>query len=364
MKHCHQCNLDFPGSYRFCGSCGGSLHDSLRCQGCGELVESKWTHCVYCGIQLLSDSIGAEIFLPELAKPAGIRAPSVLPSSTASSSQTNSTHQFDQQSKNVSFQEWYAAPDLFDEDSEITSTPIPRPDLMPKTAIAPPRLTARPQAGNGKTAPTLAMLSAYGGPDTTAPLGWRWRHGLLVGLLLLVFFVLGFGGWNWLTHRAASVAETPSQADSTIASGAASSSLSSSSSKPATTSAPIAARSGADDEWKRLREKRIEAKPSEASEIITSLEETEKKYARDYRFPYERAKLSIKGITTHHEAFGALSSAGEKAIDNGTAREMLDSLLADKDGDFYKLSRGHREWQALVQALSNKDKQALNDLHH
>jgi len=140
--------------------------------------------------------------------------------------------------------------------------------------------------------------------------------------------------------------------------------LSSSSSKPVTTAAPIAARGGADDEWKLLREERIEAKPSGASKIITSLEEAEKKYARDYRFPYERAKLSIKGITTHHEAFSALSLAGEKAIDNGTAQEMLDSLLADKDGDFYKLSRGHREWQALVQALSNKDKQALNDLHH
>lgn len=327
-------------------------------------MESKWTHCVYCGRQLLSDSIGEEIFPPDVAKPTGIGAPSALPSSTASSLQTNSTHPFDQQSKKVSFQEWYAAPDLFDETSETTSIPIPRPDLMPKRTTAPPRLTARPRAGNGKTAPTLTMLSAYGGPDTTAPLGWQWRHGLLVGLLLLVFFVLGFGGWNWWTHRAASVAETPSQADSTIAPAVDSSSLSSSSSKPATTSAPIAARGGADDEWKLLREKRIEAKPSEASEIITSLEEAEKKYARDYRFPYERAKLSIKGITTHHEAFGALSLAGEKAIDNGTAQEMLDSLLADKDGDFYKLSRGHREWQALVQALSNKDKQALNDLHH
>jgi hypothetical protein len=120
----------------------------------------------------------------------------------------------------------------------------------------------------------------------------------------------------------------------------------------------------ADEEWKRLRERRIGAKPSEASEIITSLEAAEKKYPRDYRFPYERAKLSIKGITTHHEAFGALSLAGEKAIDNGKAQEMLDSLMADKDGDFYKLSRGHHEWQALEEALSNKDKRGLNELHH
>ena len=120
----------------------------------------------------------------------------------------------------------------------------------------------------------------------------------------------------------------------------------------------------ADQEIKRLRERRIGAKPSEASEIIAAFEDAEKKYPIDYRFPYERAKLSIKGITSHHEAFGALSLAAEKAIDNGKSQEMLDSLMADKDGDFYKLSRGHREWQTLVQALNNKDKRGLNELHH
>ena len=113
-----------------------------------------------------------------------------------------------------------------------------------------------------------------------------------------------------------------------------------------------------------MREKRIGALPSETSEIIASFENAENKYPTDYRFPYERAKLSIKGITSHHEAFGALSAAAEKAIDNGKAQEMLDSLMADKDGDFYKLSHGHQEWQALVQALSNKDKRELSELHH
>ena len=122
-------------------------------------------------------------------------------------------------------------------------------------------------------------------------------------------------------------------------------------------------RSG-DEEIKRLRERRIGAKPSESGEIIAAFEDAEKKYPNDYRFPYERAKLSIKGVTSHHEAFSALSVAAEKAIDNGKAQEMLDSLMADKDGDFYKVSRGHHEWQALVQALSNKDKRGLNELRH
>ena len=60
MKHCQQCNLDFPDSFRFCGSCGGSLPDSLTCQGCGDLVESKWTFCTNCGKQLSSQSISEE----------------------------------------------------------------------------------------------------------------------------------------------------------------------------------------------------------------------------------------------------------------------------------------------------------------
>jgi len=43
---------------------------------------------------------------------------------------------------------------------------------------------------------------------------------------------------------------------------------------------------------------------------------------------------------------------------------MLDSLKADEDGDFYKLSRGHHEWQALEEALQNKDKAGLKALRH
>jgi hypothetical protein len=209
------------------------------------------------------------------------------------------------------------------------------------------------------------MLSAYGeSRSSLPPEESRPQQRLLVGLLLLVFFgLIGFVGLYWWTHRA-SIAQPPAQADSSDAPAA-----DSSSSASLTTSAPktaerITSKSGADEEWKRLRERRIGAKPSETKEMIAAFEDAEKKYPRDYRFPYERAKLSIKGVTSHHEAFGALSAAGEKAIDNGKAQEMLDSLMADQDGDFYKLSRGHHEWQALAQALSNKDKRGLNELHH
>jgi hypothetical protein len=222
------------------------------------------------------------------------------------------------------------------------------------------QVTAPPQAKDQKSAPALTMLSAYGEPD--APYQFRWWHGAILGLfVLLLLGGLGFGGWYWWSHRG-SVAQVAPPADSNPANN----SSTSPSSKPTSTVAPgqTTTSRSADEEIKRLRERRIGAKPSESGEIIAAFEDAEKKYPTDYRFPYERAKLSIKGVTSHHEAFSALSVAAEKAIDNGRTQEMLDSLMADKDSDFYKPSRGHHEWQALVQALSNKDKRGLNELRH
>jgi hypothetical protein len=259
--------------------------------------------------------------------------------------------------------EWYAASDMFEDADEITAAPIPPRELIPRSTIEVPITPARPQSGNGKAPPTLTMLAAYGEPGTGSSPEWRRHHLLLVGLLLLmVFGALGFGGWYLLSRRGAVALSPPQSAP--LSNPAAADSASSAAPAATTSAAPTTKAGGAEEEWKQLREKRISAKPSESSALVASLDGAEKKYPRDYRFPYERAKLSVKGITTHHEAFGALSVAGEKAIDNGKAQEMLDSLMADKDGDFYKLSRGHREWQTLAQALSKKDKKGLNELHH
>ncbi len=113
-----------------------------------------------------------------------------------------------------------------------------------------------------------------------------------------------------------------------------------------------------DDALKKLRERRIAAGGSDRSAILEAFAMAEKQYPNDYRFPFERAKLAIKAQETvsHREAFAALSLAAEKAINSGKAYEMLDSLEADKNGDFRKLSHGHREWRQLQEALKNKDK--------
>jgi hypothetical protein len=360
MKHCQPCNLDFPSAYRFCGSCGGGLSDSIRCPGCGELAEAKWTFCTSCGGPLSSESKGDRALPPDVPPPANI--PAGPASSLATPSQNQNNYPPEQQSKDSVLQEWYAAPDLFEETTQTTATPILRHELVPTTTVAAPQVIAQPQARNGKAPPTLTMLAAYGKPETDPP-EQQSRSALLVGLLFLVLVaVLAAGGWYWWTHRAAAAQSQP-QVQSTTAPRTADSTSSSTS---ATTTAPKQSSAGnlADEEWKRLREKRIGAKPSDNSAVIASLDDAEKKYPRDYRFPYERAKLSIKGITSHHEAFGALMLAADKAIDNGKAQEMLDGLKADQDGDFYKLSRGHHEWQMMLEALSNKDKRGLSALQH
>ena len=129
-----------------------------------------------------------------------------------------------------------------------------------------------------------------------------------------------------------------------------------------TTSDKKPAIGSADEELTELRNRRISARPADANPLLAALEEAEKKYPTDYRFPYERAKLSIKGMISHHEAFEAIFRAAEKAIDNGKEQEMLSRLTSDKDGDFYKMSRGHHEWASLEEALRNHDKSMLKKL--
>src|SRR6266498_40423 len=371
MKHCPKCNLDFPDAYRFCGSCGGSLSDSRRCPGCGELTEAKWTFCTSCGKPLSSDSASAQASPPKTPEPADtttlpgssptphIPAPPTL--TMPSSEQPTATD--GQRPEKVTPQEWYSAADLYDDSTTATPAPIPRQDRVLETTAPIRQVIAPSQAKDERSAPSLTMLSAYGEPE--APSQFRWWHGAILGLFILLFVGgLGIGGWYWWSHRGSVAQITPPAESNNGPLPESSATFPSPTSTSPTKASQTIASNSADEEIKLLRERRTGAKPSESVEIVAAFEDAEKKYPNDYRFSYERSQLSIKGMTSHHEAFGALALAAEKAIDNGKAQEMLDSLTSDKDGDFYKLSRGHGEWQRLVQALSNKDKRALSELHH
>ena len=118
-----------------------------------------------------------------------------------------------------------------------------------------------------------------------------------------------------------------------------------------------------EDELKKLREKRLAATASERSKIFQAFVKIERQYPRDYRFPYERAKLAVKGskASSQTEAFKALNTAAEKAITTGKASEMLNGLESDKSKDFSRLSQGRYEWSRLVAALKKKDTSLLSE---
>jgi hypothetical protein len=130
--------------------------------------------------------------------------------------------------------------------------------------------------------------------------------------------------------------------------------------KPASMEIPVT--SAEDTALERLRQMRSAASASDQSKILKNLSETEKKYASDYRFPYERAKVMVlnRKKNFREEAFTALARAAQKAIHSGKAREMLQNLNKDSEGDFQKLAHGHREWGQLQKALKNKDVSVLD----
>ena len=111
----------------------------------------------------------------------------------------------------------------------------------------------------------------------------------------------------------------------------------------------------------RMRERRVNATTSERPQIFEAFAKIERKYPRDYRFPYERAKLAAKGSLSgsRDAAFKALSVAAERAISTGKASEMLTGLEEDKAGDFHRLAQGRTEWTRLVAALKRKDSSLL-----
>ena len=131
--------------------------------------------------------------------------------------------------------------------------------------------------------------------------------------------------------------------------------------KPAPTVTPAA--TAEDTALAQLRQMRIAAKPADHSKIMKDLSDKERKFSDDYRFPYERARMTVLAHEKNFSeaAFAALSRAAQKAINKGKANEMLRSLNSDRGGDFQQLSRGHREWTQLQRALKRNDATVLSE---
>ncbi len=389
MKQCSRCNLNFPDSLKFCESCGGPLGSaiSLRCPACGETAQPGWKFCVKCRAPLPSAGTGDLSRATERST-----LPPTVPLVSPDLSATAPLHEdeitLSSQPANVSDAQirvrCRTCRKLVDEDAEFcefcgasmfeATAPLHTPSAQPPPAapnpyqqtytptppprreIPVPQAPPNPPPREERSAPTLSILSSYGETTDPPPASFRWWHGVLLGLFLLLI-VGGLGGgafyWWWSSHSptgpgTANVnnvtpAETPSASPR----------------KPVQT----ASETSAENDLKRLQERVGIAKPSD-SEVLVSVEDAEKKYPTDYRFTYEHAKLFGKGLISHDEAFDALVAAAQKAIDAGKAQDMLDGMMADKDSDFSKLSRGHHEWEVIMQALSNKDKAALKGHVH
>lgn len=395
MKHCQKCNRDFPDTKKFCENCGATLTSSqpapsLGCPHCGEPVKPGWKFCATCQTKLPESIVDQNA---ASSRPSTSRTqPVATPISPPSQVLTDTPNLKNTVAHTPVFVRCRNCKQLVEEDAtfcehcganmfEETAPLITPPAAPPPTERLPSQQTYRRdtvyEAANAdettevgrkpyasgrasvphettaeRAAPSLSILQNYGEPEPAPQ--FKWWHGLLVAVFVfMVFAALVAGGWYLWSNRA-SEAQSPPQP---VASPAPATST------PSTSAGTANQAQTADDELKQLRSWRVGAPPADAERIVAAIESAEKKYPTDYRFPYERAKLSIKGMISHHEAFEAIFLAGERAIDNGKAEQMLSDLMADKDGDFYKMSRGHHEWATLEAALKNNDKNALA-VHH
>jgi hypothetical protein len=119
---------------------------------------------------------------------------------------------------------------------------------------------------------------------------------------------------------------------------------------------PLPARAAsADDELRDLKQRRTKATSSDRRTVMRDITRLEREFPNDYRFPYERAKMSASDAKPLDAVFQVLFIAAQKAIKTGKATEMLQVLEADKTREFRKLARGHSEWGQIVQSLKNRD---------
>ena len=285
--------------------------EGRACPDCGSLIEAKYSFCWKCGAALGSDR-----------RPSGsnIRKPGTLIAS--------------------------GSMDL-DDDDELTmhheSQPM-RSNMLPWTT---PNRTEHPSSSRGSV---LKLIS--------------------IGAVALT--LVGLGAFGLLRSDTPTVSSAPpvqqqpavetSQTSQPVPPPTAIT-TEVSRSAPAETTTQQRPAVSPDDELKKLREQRITARASERRTIIQAIAKVEKQYPRDYRFPYERAKLAVKSAlsSSRSEAFKALNTAAQKAISTGKAGEMLNGLENDKSGDFSRLSQGRDQWTRLVAALKRRDTSLLNE---
>lgn len=128
--------------------------------------------------------------------------------------------------------------------------------------------------------------------------------------------------------------------------------------QPATSATPSTTTGTADNASKELSQRVANASHDERQPIAEALAIAENTFPTDYRFPFEHAKLVVSG-NVHHHAFGLLYMAATRAIDAGKADQMLTDVEKERDGAFYRCSRGHDEWNTLEASLKGKDKGKL-----
>jgi len=127
---------------------------------------------------------------------------------------------------------------------------------------------------------------------------------------------------------------------------------------PVETPLPTTLAAGAaDEELRDLRQRSTKATAADRRTLMRDIARLEREYPNDYRFPYERAKLSAVAPDekSRDAAFQALFTAAQRAIKAGKSGEMLHGLETDRFRDFRKLMRGRVEWAQLVQSLKNRD---------
>jgi len=274
------------------------------CTECGALVESRYAFCWKCGHPLANES-----------KPAG-------------------------GGKNPSRGSLLAAAML--EDDELTiqhDLPAAAPSVFPWATT---RHTEHPSSSRGSVLKLIA-----------------------IGAIALLLLSLGvFGLMRSESQTVATAPPTQPVTETTAPPTTQPTTTESVAPVPASSVAqtqPAPGLSPEDELLARLRERRMTATNSERPQIVEAFAKIERKYPRDYRFPYERAKLVMEGSQhgAHDDAFKALSVAAERAITAGKASEMLSGLETDKSGDFHRLAQGHQEWTRLVAALKRKDTSLL-----